>query len=84
MAMAGTDLLEKAWLELAATTPRAQEPRAEYRLEDELPPCALCGWPETVAFKGSVVCMRCRTQMLGAMTPTPPAPHDELGRFLSV
>ena len=84
MAMAGIDLLERAWLELAATTPRMQAPRPEYRLEDELPPCALCGWPDTVAFKGSVVCMRCRTQILGAVTPTEAAPHDELGRFLAI
>ena len=82
--MAGIDLLERAWLELAATTPRMQAPQREHEWESELPPCALCGWPDTVAFKGSVVCMRCRTQILGGVTPSEPAPHDELGPFLAV
>ena len=84
--MAGIDLLERAWLELAAKTPRTQALPLESRPENNLPPCALCGWPETIAFKGSVVCTRCRTQIVGAVTPTAPTPtpHDELGQFLAV
>jgi len=86
MTMAGIDLLEKAWLELAATSAPAQAPRPEYRPDDELPPCALCGWPEATAFKGSVVCVRCRTQILDAVTPAAPTPaaRDDRGQFLTV
>ena len=89
--MASIDLLETAWLILAATNLPAQVPRPEYRLDGELPPCALCGWPDPTAFKGSVVCVRCRTQILNAVTPSVPSPpvpsppaHDELGQFLTV
>ena len=84
MAMAGTDLLERAWLELAATHLPTRTPRPEYRLDGELPPCVLCGWPDAMAFKGSVVCVRCRTQLLDAAMPTAPAAHDELGPFHTV
>jgi len=86
MTMASIDLLETAWLILAATNLPAQVPRPEYRLDGELPPCALCGWPDATAFKGSVVCVRCRTQILSAVTPPVPSPlaHDELGQFLTV
>ena len=86
MTMAGIDLLERAWLELAATSGPSPAPRPEYRLDDELPPCVLCGWPDATAFKGSVVCIRCRTQILDAMTPMAPTPaaHDDLGQFLTV
>ena len=84
--MAGIDLLEKAWLTLAATNLPTQAPRPEYRLDGELPPCALCGWPDATAFKSTVVCVRCRTQILSAVTPpaSAPAAHDELGQFLTV
>jgi len=84
MAMAGIDLLERAWLDLAATNLPARAPRREYRLDGELPPCALCGWPDAMAFKGTVVCVRCRTQLLDAVTPPAPVAHDELGRFDTV
>jgi len=84
MAMAGIDLLERAWLELATANPPAQAPRPRYRLDGELPPCALCGWPDAMAFKGTVVCVRCRTQLLDAATPPAPVAHDELGRFDTV
>jgi len=87
MAMAGIDLLETAWLALAATTLPTQTHRSEYRLDGELPPCSLCGWPDATAFKGTVVCLRCRTQILGALrppTPLAPVAHDEVGRFLTV
>jgi len=86
MAMAGNDLLERAWLALAETAPPTPTPQHQYRPDEELPPCVLCGWPETVAFKGSVVCVRCRSQILGVVAPREPAPsaHDDLGRFLTV
>jgi hypothetical protein len=84
MAMAGIDLLERAWLELAATNLPRQTPRPEHPLDDELPPCALCGWADAMAFKGTVVCVRCRTQLLDDVTPTAPVAHDELGRFDTV
>jgi len=86
MAMAGIDLLETAWLALAAATLPAPAPRPEYRLDGELPPCALCGWPDATAFKGSVVCIRCRTQILASVRPPVPTSlaHDGLGRFLTV
>jgi hypothetical protein len=84
MAMAGMYLLERAWLELAAADLPRQAPRPEYRPIEELPSCALCGWPDAVAFKGSVVCIRCRTQLLGGLTRPTPVAHDELGRFDTV
>ena len=84
MAMAGMDLLERAWLELAAADLTTRAPRPDYRPVEESPACALCGWPEAMAFKGSVVCVRCRTQLLSGLTPPTPVAHDELGRFDTV
>ncbi len=82
--MVGMDLLERAWLELAARNLPPQTPRPEYRLDDEAPPCALCGWPDAMAFKGSIVCVRCRTQLIESVTHPSPVAHDERGRFDTV